>query len=871
MTKPSVLVCALISASLAVLFVGAGAHAVDVSAFQPGRIIDDELFYKKDDMSVSDIQSFLNTHVPSCDTWGTRASGYGGLTNAQYAQQVLGWSGPPYTCLNNYYENPTTGETSFEKGGGAFDGGLSTAQIVYDSAQQYAINPKVLLVFLRKESLNLFSDSWPLKSQYTYAMGYACPDSGPNYSANCNPTKAGFYKQVHYAAWQLRYYYDHMGDYNYAPGRWNTIQYNTDPACGTKEVYIQNNATASLYIYTPYTPNNAALNAYPGTASCGSYGNRNFWFFWQEWFGSTFAGVHITSSIRVTSKYGNDAFADIPTTVSFDMYNDSNNSIDVGGMAVAVRDSSGRNYDYPLRSMVVPAKSYATYTETKTFNKEDDYTFSVANYSGGIWRSDYPGMMNVTEPRSRAVTLWNIPTLTTGPSITNGPLQTGKTHTITFTVKNNSASARTVGQFGLAVRGPANESLDPVAATAVTIDAGQTRTLTYTFKPLYEGVYKFSIASKLSGWVANYPQLVDNTVNQSLTQTAAPRVVLSTSLANSLVTPRVGQNANLTYGVTNRGEDPVDMGRLGFWGRDPQGRNIDPGVSSIVLAANETRQISVVVRPSISGQYIFGILGTKDGVVWNDGPVSGITNPSRRITFAVGDGVVVAGGVVATSGLSIGYIGQQTNLQITVKNYGDVSVDLGKIGLWGRDPQGRNIDPGVVAVTLGAREERILTFPAKFSAGGSYTFGILQTLDNGVVWRDGPALEGGAVRRVTIPVSSGVETSQGVQSSIDAQHLHSNEITTLSFNIKNLTNQTIDLGKIGLWGRDPQGRNIDPGVVAVTLNPGEERNMTFTICATIAGAYTYGVLQTTNNGSTWTSGPEKETSSIANVVQLVAR
>jgi hypothetical protein len=134
-------------------------------------------------------------------------------------------------------------------------------------------------------------------------MGYACPDSGPGYSANCQSNKAGFYKQMTYAAWQLRYYYDHMGSYNYTPGQWNTIQYNPNPSCGTKDVYIENYATASLYIYTPYTPNDAALNAYPGQAPCGAYGNRNFWFFWQEWFGPTLTNGNFLRSANDATVY----------------------------------------------------------------------------------------------------------------------------------------------------------------------------------------------------------------------------------------------------------------------------------------------------------------------------------------------------------------------------------------------------------------------------------------------------------------------------------------------------------------------------------------------------------------------------------------
>jgi hypothetical protein len=285
-----VLLAGLVMLGSVVGIVSPASANINPAGFKAGRIIDDAIFYDPSGMGtgnegVANIQRFLDAHVPACDTWGTQPSGYGG-TRAQYAASQ-GWPGPPYVCLDDYHENPSTGETSFEKGGGAFTGGVSAARIIYNAAQDHRINPKVLLVMLRKESLNLFSDSWPLKSQYKYAMGYACPDSGPGYSANCDASKAGFLNQMNYAAWQLRYYYNNMGSYNYAPGRWNTIQYSPNPACGTKDVYIENNATASLYIYTPYTPNDAALNAYPGQANCGAYGNRNFWFFWQEWFGST--------------------------------------------------------------------------------------------------------------------------------------------------------------------------------------------------------------------------------------------------------------------------------------------------------------------------------------------------------------------------------------------------------------------------------------------------------------------------------------------------------------------------------------------------------------------------------------------------------
>jgi hypothetical protein len=183
---------------------------------------------------------------------------------------------------------------------------------------------------------------------------------------------------------------------------------------------------------------------------------------WQEWFGSTYAGVHISSPLRITSDYGSNVFSNVPTIVSFDITNDSSNSIDVGGMAVAVRDASGGNHDYALKPMVIPAHTTVTYTDTQTFNREDTYTFSLANYSGGGWRSDYPTMMNAMEPRSKTISIWTAPSLTQGVGIANGPLQTGKTHTITYTLKNNSAATRTLGSFALAIRGPAVKTLIPL-------------------------------------------------------------------------------------------------------------------------------------------------------------------------------------------------------------------------------------------------------------------------------------------------------------------------------------------------------------------------------------------------------------------------
>ena len=274
-------------------------EAIEPSSFNAGYLIDDSVFYNSNTMTVEEIQKLLDDKSPACDMWGTGLiSGRrypdgtwvpSGTTRAQYAKIMREKYGntkyhdPPYVCINKYYENPETHQTLYDTQGVATAGMKSAAQIIYDVAQKYSINPQVLLVLLKKESL-VWGDNWPLKYEYNTVMGYGCPDNAP-----CNEAFYGFYNQVQKAAWQFKYYREHPNAYLYKPNQNNNILYHPNTSCGTKQVYLENIATTSLYIYTPYTPNDAALRAYPGTGDgCSSYGNRNFYMFFKEWFGSSY-------------------------------------------------------------------------------------------------------------------------------------------------------------------------------------------------------------------------------------------------------------------------------------------------------------------------------------------------------------------------------------------------------------------------------------------------------------------------------------------------------------------------------------------------------------------------------------------------------
>ncbi|NTU72759.1 hypothetical protein HGB07_01120 [Candidatus Roizmanbacteria bacterium] len=253
---------AIVSAILYLMIFSTNATAAPVIGFNPGYIIDDSIFINSYSMSQQDIQNFLNSKVPSCDTYGTQTSEFGGGTRAEWAA-ARGYS-PPFTCLKDYSEN-----------------NLSAAQIIYNVSQQYQINPQVLIVLLQKEQ-GLVTDSWPLTIQYRSATGYGCPDTAP-----CDSQYYGLTNQITWSGKMFRAILNNSPTWYtpYVIGN-NYIQYSTDAACGGSNVNIVNRATQALYNYTPYQPNQASLNAGWGTATCGSYGNRNFYSYFTNWFGT---------------------------------------------------------------------------------------------------------------------------------------------------------------------------------------------------------------------------------------------------------------------------------------------------------------------------------------------------------------------------------------------------------------------------------------------------------------------------------------------------------------------------------------------------------------------------------------------------------
>lgn len=243
------------------------AQATDGRDFDPGLIISDTAFYDDGTMSAGQIQQFLDARGNGCLAGEMPCL-------KDYRETTRAWAAEPGLCAG--YQ-PASNEPA--------------AVILRKVAASCGINPRVLLVLLEKEN-SLVTRTRPAKRNYDAATGFGCPDTAP-----CNTEYYGFFNQVYRAARQYKVYAANPTRYNYRAGRGNNILYNPNTACGSSSVYIRNQATAGLYIYTPYQPNAAALyNLYGTGDACSAYGNRNFWRLFSDWFGDPQAGSFLVRS-----------------------------------------------------------------------------------------------------------------------------------------------------------------------------------------------------------------------------------------------------------------------------------------------------------------------------------------------------------------------------------------------------------------------------------------------------------------------------------------------------------------------------------------------------------------------------------------------
>ncbi|MEW6610083.1 MAG: hypothetical protein AB1352_00425 [Patescibacteria group bacterium] len=135
------------------------------------------------------------------------------------------------------------------------------AQLIFDSAVVYQINPKALLTLIQKEQ-SLVEDGMPTQDQFDWATGFGICDSCSKQDPSLQAYK-GFAIQVDRCAWRLRYFLEHEEEFNFQTGQTYSID--------GQYVTLTNDATRALYTYTPHL-----------------HGNLNFVAIWNRWFAKNY-------------------------------------------------------------------------------------------------------------------------------------------------------------------------------------------------------------------------------------------------------------------------------------------------------------------------------------------------------------------------------------------------------------------------------------------------------------------------------------------------------------------------------------------------------------------------------------------------------
>jgi hypothetical protein len=249
------------------------------STYSNGHFIDNALLLDANSMGPNDIQSFLDSKS------GTLKS-----TSFLMDCTVAG------ATANQMYQSigAPCGQT------------VSAARIIYYAGQVYGVSPKAILATTQKEQ-SLVTNPTPTARAYNQAMGFACPDSGA-----CSASSNFFY-QIDNGTWALRYHYERANGNNtwwnakawvcgttknyYSPNLYpkQNVNFYDDNGTLYATVYIENAATSSLYCYTPHAYNNP--QAQFGRAAFGSTGmyysgSYNFVYYYELWFGSTYAFIN---------------------------------------------------------------------------------------------------------------------------------------------------------------------------------------------------------------------------------------------------------------------------------------------------------------------------------------------------------------------------------------------------------------------------------------------------------------------------------------------------------------------------------------------------------------------------------------------------
>ncbi len=328
----------------------------------------------------------------------------------------------------------------------------------------------------------------------------------------------------------------------------------------------------------------------------------------------------------------------------------------------------------------------------------------------------------------------------------------------------------------------------------------------------------------------------------------------------------VGSPITFSFTLRNGTNTAQNIGSMMVAARDSNGTNHDFGFTSpITIDAGGSYTYTAATTIGQEGTYTFFITNFKDGQ-WNDNyPVSGNIINSRRVDNQFVQMMPTVTQQPAFSGEL--RIGKTVNASFVVQNNSASSVNLGKIGLAIRGPNGENKDAGYDMVTIPASGTYTYTKAFTPAALGTYTAYIAESMDGGWTWDETafPAMATGQVRSITAVSKPGQTVITGLSVGSDALRL--GQTSTISFQIKNFSDSAVNMGKMGIAVRDPGWVNRDPKWEDVTIAAGQTYTYSVDFVFNKVGKWNLAITNYTGSLGWNTTNPASEGTGVVRALE----
>lgn len=391
----------------------------------------------------------------------------------------------------------------------------------------------------------------------------------------------------------LRYYLDNMNQpwWSYKKPGNNYILWNVqNTGCGGSNVFIETKATAALYTYTPYQPNQAALNNLYGTGDgCSAYGNRNFWRIFHDWFSSPYRlNGTINLSQGLTLSGSGTRYVGDTITATYEVENTATYDVYVGGLGICGR-LNGQYYDFGfIHHNAIAANSKKIISFTKTLDTTGSLTVFMCSYYEGIggWASDrYPYDPTNSMSRQTTVGIADNPVISSG--ITFSPTAPGIHQPVTanISITNSSNGAVNVGSMTIAARDGYGRNVDFPIQNDLIIPANSSRTFSWTRSFITPGPHTFFVANWNGVWTTTYPKSAGASIERQKSIVISDNPLISSGITITTPTPTAGSPVEATITFRNTSGSDINTGPMVIAARNAAGQNVDFSETAVIIPA----------------------------------------------------------------------------------------------------------------------------------------------------------------------------------------------------------------------------------------------------------------------------------------------